>query len=117
MPPDGEGEPLSSEQLSLLAAWIKAGCPTPTDERPEADPRDHWAFQPRVRPGVPQVKNAVGIKHPIDAFLAASWDQAGVVPQPEPPRHVLVRRLYLGLIGLPPQPEELAAHLADASAD
>ncbi|MFM8803595.1 MAG: DUF1549 domain-containing protein, partial [Planctomycetia bacterium] len=42
-------------------------------------------------------------------------EQAGVSPQPEAPRHVLVRRLFIDLIGLPPQPEELAAIGADAS--
>ncbi|MFM8633645.1 MAG: PSD1 and planctomycete cytochrome C domain-containing protein [Planctomycetia bacterium] len=117
MPPEGEGEPLSAEQVAMLKDWIKAGCPAPADEKPEADPRDHWAFQPRVRPEVPAVKNTAWVKNPIDAFLAASHEQAGVSPQPEAPRHVLVRRLYVDLIGLPPQPDELAAIEADASPD
>ena len=117
MPPEGEGVPLSAEQLAMLSDWIKAGCPAPADEKPEADPRDHWAFQPRVRPAVPAVKNTAWVKNPIDAFLAQKHEQAGVAPQPEAPRHVLVRRLYLDLIGLPPQPEELAAIQADTSAD
>jgi hypothetical protein len=115
MPPEGEGEPLSAEQLAALSDWIKAGCPAPPDEKPEADPRDHWAFQPRVRPEVPAVKNTSWQKNPIDAFLAQKHEQAGIAPQPEAPRHVLVRRLYVDLIGLPPQPEELAAIEADAS--
>jgi hypothetical protein len=117
MPPEGEGEPLSAEQLALLRDWIKAGCPAPADEKPEADPKSHWAFQPRVRPEVPAVKNPSWVRNPIDAFLAEAHEKAGVVPQPEPPRNVLVRRVYLDLIGLPPQPEELAAIQADASAD
>jgi hypothetical protein len=117
MPPEGEGEPLSAEQLAMLKDWIKAGCPAPADEKPEADPKSHWAFQPRVRPEVPAVKNPSWVKNPIDAFLAEAHEKAGVVPQPEPPRNVLVRRVYLDLIGLPPQPEELAAIEADASAD
>jgi hypothetical protein len=117
MPPEGEGAPLSPEQLAMLSDWIKAGCPAPADEKPEADPRDHWAFQPRVRPEVPAVKATSWVKNPIDAFLAAAYEKAGVSPQPEAPRHVLVRRLYVDLIGLPPQPEELAAIEADASPD
>jgi mono/diheme cytochrome c family protein len=117
MPPEGEGEPLSAEQLALLRDWIKAGCPAPPDEKPEADPRDHWAFQPRVRPEVPAVKNTAWAKNPIDAFLAHKHEEAGIAPQPDAPRHVLVRRLYLDLIGLPPQPEELAVIQADTSAD
>jgi hypothetical protein len=117
MPPEGEGEPLSAEHLAMLSDWIKAGCPAPADEKPEADPRDHWAFQPRARPAVPAVKNAAWVKNPIDAFLAHRHEEAGIAPQPEAPRHVLVRRLYLDLIGLPPQPEELAAIQADTSPD
>ena len=53
MPPEGEGEPLSAAEVALLRDWIVAGCPAPADEKPEADPRDHWAFQPRLRPTVP----------------------------------------------------------------
>ena len=117
MPPEGEGEPLSAEHLALLRDWIKAGCPAPADEKPEADPRDHWAFQPRVRPELPQVADVAAVRNPIDAFLAVRREQAGVKPQPEAPRHVLVRRLYLDLIGLPPQPEEMAACLADTAPD
>jgi len=117
MPPEGEGEPLSAEQLAMLKDWIKAGCPAPADEKPEADPKSHWAFQPRVRPEVPAVKNPSWVRNPIDAFLAEAHEKAGVVPQPEAPRHVLVRRLYVDLIGLLPLPEELAAIQADTSPD
>jgi hypothetical protein len=117
MPPEGEGEPLSAEQLAMITEWIKAGCPAPADEKPEADPRSHWAFQPRVRPEVPAVKSTAWVNNPIDAFLARKHEEAGIAPQPEAPRHVLVRRLYIDLIGLPPQPEELAAIHADAAPD
>jgi hypothetical protein len=117
MPPEGEGEPLSAAQLATLRDWIKAGCPAPPDEKPEADPRDHWAFQPRTRPAVPAVQRAAGIRNPIDAFLEAARERGGVVAQPEAPRHVLVRRLFIDLVGLPPQPDELAAIMADTSPD
>ncbi|MFM7043771.1 MAG: DUF1553 domain-containing protein [Planctomycetaceae bacterium] len=117
MPPDGEAEPLSAEQVAALAGWIAAGCPAPADERPEADPRDHWAFRPRTRPAVPQVQDAARVRNPIDAFLAQAHGRAGIAPQPEAPRHVLVRRLFVDLVGLPPQPEDMAAIEADASPD
>jgi len=117
MPPEGEGEPLSPDQIADLRTWIEAGCPAPADERPEADPRDHWAFRPRLRPKVPQPRDSSGMRNPIDAFLAVAREAAGIVPQAEAPRHVLVRRLFIDLVGLPPQPEELAASLADPSPD
>ena len=34
------------------------------DEQPEADPRNHWAFQPIVRPAVPQVHRADWVQNP-----------------------------------------------------
>jgi hypothetical protein len=49
----------------------------------------------------------------IDAFLEAARERTGIAPQPEASREILVRRLHLDLVGLPPQPEELAAILAD----
>ena len=114
MPPEGEGEPLSSAEVDTIAAWIEAGCPAPVDEEPEADPRDHWAFKPRVRPEIPAAKEGT---HPIDAFLNARLANAGIRPQPEAPRHVLIRRLFLDLVGVPPTPEQLAALTADTSPD
>ena len=117
MPPEGEGEPLTSEQVAQVAAWIAAGAPAPADEKPESSPADHWAFQPRVRPAVPAVANAAWVRNPIDAFLSQAHQQQGLTPQPEASRNVLARRLYLDLIGLLPTPEELAALEADASSD
>lgn len=117
MPPEGEGEPLVADEVALLRAWIEAGCPAPHDEQPEADPRDHWAFRPRIRPAVPAPEDAIGGRSPIDAFLQAAREQAGLRPQAEAPRHVLIRRLYLDLVGLPPDSAELAELLTDTAPD
>jgi hypothetical protein len=117
MPPEEEGEPLTPEQIALLRDWIVAGAAAPTDERPEADPRDHWSFQPVVRPEVPLFDGSGSMRNPIDAFLARQHRAHGLVPQIEAPRVVLVRRLYLDLIGLPPSAEELAALERDSATD
>lgn len=119
MPPEGEGEPLSADEIELLRSWIAAGSPAPPDEQPEADPRSHWAFQPRLRPAVPPPADgaAADVRHPIDVFLAGPRERAGVSAQPEAPRHVLVRRLFIDLVGLPPEPLELAAIEADTAPD
>jgi hypothetical protein len=117
MPPEGEGEPLTSEQVAQLAAWIAAGAPAPADEQPERSPADHWAFQPRMRPEVPAVANAGWVKNPIDAFLARAHHEQGLSPQPEASRATLVRRLHLDLIGLPPEPELIAETEAATATD
>lgn len=115
MPP--EGEPLTPPQIAALKAWIAAGATSPADEPPETDPRQHWAFQPVVRPAVPSVKNAAWTGNPIDAFLAEKYEAAGLTPAAEAPRTILVRRLYLDLLGVPPTAEELSAVASDPRDD
>ena len=116
MPPAGEGEPLSAEEIARLKAWIDAGAQAPDETEPD-DPRTHWAFQPPVRPEVPEVKDAAWVRNPIDAFLAAEHEARGLRPRPDADKATLLRRVYLDLIGLPPTPEELHAFLADPSPD
>jgi hypothetical protein len=106
MPP--EGKPLEPEEIAALRAWIAENAKAPPDETPERDPRDHWAFRPIKRPTAPESSNSQGIRNPIDAFIAEKHRQRGLTPQAEAPREVLVRRLYLDLIGLPPTENELA---------
>ncbi len=65
----------------------------------------------------PQVKNEAWSRNPIDAFIAAEHEARGLKPRPEASKTVLLRRVYLDLIGLPPSPEELHAFLADSSQD
>ena len=117
MPPEHEGEPFTAAQVTLLRDWIAAGAPAPADEKPETDPKEHWAFRPRVRPPVPAVANAKWVRNPLDAFLAQQHQQHGLTPQPEASRAGLLRRLYLDLIGLPPSTAELAAFENDTSPD
>ncbi len=75
-------------------------------------------FESVVRPAVPSIRNRESeIKNPIDAFLAAEWAAHGLKPRPEAPKEVLLRRVYLDLIGLNPTPEEQHAFLADTSPD
>lgn len=113
MPPEGEGEPLSEEQVDLFKRWIDEGASAPA-EQPPADPRDHWAFQPPVRPAVPEAAAAPG-GNAIDAFLADAHRAAGVTPLDEADRSVLLRRVTFDLTGLPPTPEEMQSYLNDPS--
>jgi hypothetical protein len=111
-----EAKPLAEEQIATLRAWIDAGAPAPDEPLPP-DPRDHWSFKKPVRPELPQVQNADWASHPLDRFLAAEHEARGLVPTKTAEKHVLLRRVYLDLIGLPPTPEELRAFLADESSD
>jgi hypothetical protein len=78
------------------------------------EPVRHWAFQPVVRPSVPAARNHSWVRNPIDAFIAVRHEAAKLTPAPEADRRVLVRRLSLDLVGLPPSPEEIETFLKDA---
>ncbi len=107
MPPADSGKTLTPEQIERLKTWIAAGAPWGT----------HWAFVAPQRPAVPDVKNAAWCATPVDAFVLARLEQAGLEPSPQAERVNLLRRLSLDLIGLPPSVEEVDAFLADGSPD
>ncbi len=112
MPP--EGEPLTKSQIDLLQKWIEAGAPAPAGEIAESDPREHWAFQPPVRRDIPKLAGTT-LDNPIDAFLESNRRKIGVQAITPAPKDVLLRRLYIDLVGLPPSLEDLDKFLADVS--
>lgn len=114
MPPEHEGEPFTAEQVATIREWIAAGAPGPDDEEPEADPDDHWAFRPIVRPEVPR---EAGGANPIDAFVERELEASGLTANPEATRPELLRRLYLDLIGLPPDLDRIEAFEKDDAPD
>src|SRR5262245_25230701 len=114
MPPEGEGEALESAQLAMLKAWIEQGAEAPDEPLPP-DPRVHWAYKSPVRPAVPAVQRGSWVRNPIDAFVAANYERLGLSPAEPAEKQVLLRRVYLDLIGLPPTVDELRAFLADES--
>jgi hypothetical protein len=92
-----------------LLAWLiaaSAGLTACGGERP-------WAFRTPARPAIPAVKHATWVRNPIDAFIAARLEMAGLHPAPEAERAVLVRRLTFDLTGLPPTPEDVDAFVRD----
>jgi len=107
MPPEHEGEPLSEDQVELLRQWIASGASSPADEVPETDPSKHWSFQPIVRPTVPPAESA-WVKNPIDAFIAVGHREQALPPQPEALTIILLRRLYVDLLGVPPSEADIA---------
>jgi hypothetical protein len=112
MPP--EGKPLTPEQVAKISVWIASGAQAPDAEEPENDPRQHWAFQP-PRPSV--LRGNASSENPIDALLAAEREGRGLKPVGDAPKTLLLRRLYLDLIGLPPTRDSLLAFVADDRPD
>jgi hypothetical protein len=123
MPPTGK---LPPKEIETLTRWVKAGVPwspgaaaVPGAEEkkgPITDAaRTYWAYQPVQRPAVPPVKNTAWVQSPIDAFILARLEAAGLQPNPPADRVALVRRVYYDLIGLPPTPEQVDAFVTDPS--
>jgi hypothetical protein len=80
------------------------------------DDRDHWAFQPLARPALPRVKSVDWPRNPIDAFILARLEQAGLQPAPAADATTLLRRVKFDLLGLPPTTHEVRSLPADADA-
>src|SRR5260370_19129024 len=121
MPEKGK---LAAEDIALLTAWVKAGAPW-TDRgikwglrkpgKITDEDRRYWAFQP-INAGAPPAGND---SNPIDRFILARLQNAGIKPGHSADPRTLIRRLYFDVIGLPPTPEVVELFITawhDASA-
>jgi len=107
MPPEGK---LSDEEIARLEAWIQMGAPAPTGDVPVTPPSDrdalaqtHWAFQPVVKPALPAVQYSDWPRSPIDYFILARLEAAGLKPSPSADRRTVYRRASFDVTGLPPE--------------
>lgn len=117
MPPDDD-PPLKTEEIAILARWIDEGLAWDGNLLPEEEVgRDHWAFQPIVRPEVPIVADDDWSHTPIDRFVFDAQRTRALTPAKEAPRRVLIRRMYFDLLGVPPTWDEVAAFVADERVD
>ena len=90
----------------FTASLATAETPTP----PVAG--EHWSFQPVRDVAPPQVDDALSA-HPIDRFIRARQQAAGLNPVGLADRRALIRRASYDLTGLPPTPEQVKAFLKD----
>jgi len=101
MPPPETHKKLKPEQIAQIKSWIEQGAPW----------QPHWSLLPPVAVTPPTPKDAGWAKNPVDRFVLARLEKAGLTPAPEADARTLVRRLALDVTGLPPSPELLAKHL------
>ncbi len=126
MPPKGK---LPAAVIADFEQWVKMGAPDPrvatavaTASNPQpstlnSQPSAHWAFQKLTRIPPPNVKNAQWPHNDIDRFVLAKLEAAGLQPVAAADRRTLIRRASFDLIGLPPEPEQVAAFLNDPASD
>jgi hypothetical protein len=104
--------------LVILHTAIGGSSKVSAQRRPITEAqRNFWAFRPPVRPAIPPVKRTDWVRNPIDAFILARLEERNLQPSLPADRRTLLRRVTVDLTGLPPTPEEIAAFLADRSAD
>ncbi|MFT7542330.1 MAG: hypothetical protein ACI9K5_003309, partial [Gammaproteobacteria bacterium] len=110
MPP--EGKLLEAGEIEILRNWINQGADWGA-AAVEIDGADHWSLQPIVRPELPEATHPEW-GQPIDRFVLAGLEAAGLQPAPLAERATLLRRMSLVLCGLPPAPEEVEAFAGSA---
>jgi hypothetical protein len=122
--------PLPDGVIADLERWVGEGAPDPRDHPPTAgeaaeqawqaklaERRQWWSLQPLTEPTPPPVRDLAWSARPIDRFLLAKLEAAGLAPARPAAPAVLARRLSFVLTGLPPDPRDVAAFAADAAPD
>ena len=104
MPPKKAQKQLTVRERDLISRWVRQG----------GKYASHWAFIP---PGKkkPKAKKPAG-GNEIDAFILDRLAGKKLGLAPEADRATLARRAALVLTGLPPEPAQLKAFLADKGA-
>jgi Protein of unknown function (DUF1553)/Protein of unknown function (DUF1549)/Planctomycete cytochrome C len=83
-------EPLSKQEIKILTQWIEEG----------AVWGDHWAYVKVEKPEIPKASRWT--RNEVDHFIAEKWEEQNLTPSPEASKEMLLRRVCLDLVGLPP---------------
>ena len=107
-------EPLSASDVELLRKWIDQG----------AKWGDHWAYVAPKEVKLPSARRTAGFvagdewaRNEIDYFILNKLSEINLSPASEADKSVLLRRVYMDLIGLPPTQAEAEKFLDDTSPD
>tara|TARA_B100000614_G_scaffold262507_1_gene296438 strand:- start:1330 stop:4176 length:2847 start_codon:yes stop_codon:yes gene_type:complete len=122
MPPRGK---LSESQIDDLTQWVKRGAPWPAENNIGGGAAEefnlqerkakHWAWGALNKNSPPAVKRKGWASTPVDQFILAELEGAGLQPTGPAAKRTLIRRAYFDLIGLPPTPEQVEIFLSDNS--
>ena len=97
MPPSDHADALSAEEVDVLRRWIEGGAPW----------TEHWSLTALRAPAIPMPAAEEWQVLPVDRFLGAAMEEAGVEPAEIAAPEVLLRRLSFTLTGLPPTGAEV----------
>ena len=124
-------KPVEAQELQRLIQWIELGAPeadiqpdvasTEPDRLVTDEDRNFWSFQPPSKIAIRTDERDFGslsaVRNPIDTFIVQRLRTAGLDAGPEASRHVLLRRAYFDLLGVPPSPQDIDAFVADQRPD
>ena len=127
MPPDGK---LTASEIAALTRWVEMGAPWPqitsiarVDHESNSKSKEidwekarasHWAWQPVVQPEVPSFASE-SPTHEIDRFVIARREEARLSSRSPARPAILVRRIFLDLVGVPPTPLQAQSFVAAAA--
>jgi hypothetical protein len=123
MPPKGE-LPLTDRKIDILRRWIDGGMvgaeveASESEEKPGAisdEDKNFWSFRKPERGPTPKFRRPDRVRTPVDAFILAGLEEKGLAFSADASRRTLIRRAYLDVIGLPPEPPQVDAFLTDDS--
>ena len=125
MPPETK---LPASEIEVLTDWIRQGLPWPAASQSELPTQsaadrapdhraNHWAYQPIADPPLPPVRDRQAVRNPIDQFVLARLQSAGLSPSAGADRRTLIRRASYDLVGLPPNPEDVEDFVCDPRPD
>lgn len=103
MPPPEANLRLTAQEKAILYRWVEQG----------AVYKPHWSLIAPKKSVLPTVSHDEWPASEIDYFVLEQLERNGMEPSPEAEKEVLIRRLFLDLIGLPPSLSEQKAFLAD----
>ena len=79
-----------------------------------ASAEELWSVQRMNSPAVPVVRDDDWSRTSVDRFVLAKLRDHELQPQLEADGYTLIRRVSLGLTGLPPTPEEVRVFVSDS---
>ena len=108
---------LSASQIEALHAWIENEAPYSealADDNIVGEQlvitdldRRFWSFLPLAQPALPTVEDQSWCVKGVDHFVVAGFDRHDLAPVPPASREILIRRVKLVLLGLPPTVAEV----------
>ncbi len=117
MPPTGR---LADSVIADFEHWIRGGAEDPRDTPPSpeqaaeaawqvklAQRSQWWSLQPPRDSELPSVADVDWTREPVDRFILAKLESAGLAPAPPASPEILLRRLAFVLTGLPPRPDQV----------